>query len=598
MQARQPFRFCPWLLRWTQALGFGRVAVLGVILLSGLIISIVVFGLLKERERQLVEAQFCHLAGNRLQAVEDTLAMRLAALDWISALYASSQDVERLEFTTFTQSALARYPDLKLVGWAPRVTGAERAAQEEIIRREGLADYQIRQQTAQGILSPAEDRPTYFPIVYLNPLKNHAFLLGFDLASQPEAFNAIRRALKSKQRTLAITALPDHQGGSSSRLVLFKFAHTAPPVADTSAAPKNEGVVFAAVDLPLMVKNAVKDFTPKGIDIYLFEETAAGGTRLILSRPSSQRTDPLPPLQSLPKNPSGIYFMASFRVADHTWWAYCTPCSMYVPEQRTRAPWVALTVGAAATVLITLYLFLLLGWNRQTKALVQKRTAELTKEQQLLRRLLDLQERDRKLTAFEIHDGVAQLLTGALMKLQTLDARKEPLPPTAAELTHEAMQLMEEGNREVRRLIGGLRSPMLDELGIVPALEYLIEEQQRRHPVAIEFRHQLSRPRLAPPLEAALFRIGQESVNNAVRHSRSPRIRVELLSTNGAVRLRVQDWGDGFDPQSIRGERFGLRSIQERARLLGGAAAIQSHPGQGTTITAELPLEGPFGEEE
>ncbi len=152
---------------------------------------------------------------------------------------------------------------------------------------------------------------------------------------------------------------------------------------------------------------------------------------------------------------------------------------------------------------------------------------------------------------------------------------------------------------EARRLIGGLRPPILDESGIVAAIEYLCSERRQSGQSQIEFVVRVQFHRLAAPLEVALFRIVQECLTNACRHSQSPKIRVELSQLENRVRLTVQDWGVGFDPQEVKGERFGLRGIRERVRLLGGAADINSSPGKGTIITVELPLlEGDIDEDD
>ena len=142
---------------------------------------------------------------------------------------------------------------------------------------------------------------------------------------------------------------------------------------------------------------------------------------------------------------------------------------------------------------------------------------------------------------------------------------------------------------ETRRLIGGLRPPVLDEAGVVPAIEYLVAEHQRRDGPEIEFVHEVQFDRLAPPLESALFRIVQECLTNACRYSQSPKVRVELRQADDRVRIDVQDWGVGFDPEQIGDGHFGLRGIRERARLLGGTVSIQTAPQQGTHVTVELP---------
>ena len=96
--------------------------------------------------------------------------------------------------------------------------------------------------------------------------------------------------------------------------------------------------------------------------------------------------------------------------------------------------------------------------------------------------------------------------------------------------------------------------------------------------------------RLEPLLENTIFRIVQESLTNACKHSKSDRIRVEVVQQDEFIRIEVRDWGTGFDPDNIAASCFGLRGVQERARLLGGRATIESKAGEGTRIAVKLPV--------
>jgi PAS domain S-box-containing protein len=216
--------------------------------------------------------------------------------------------------------------------------------------------------------------------------------------------------------------------------------------------------------------------------------------------------------------------------------------------------------------------------------------AALQAEQRLLRKLLDLLENDRKLAAYEIHDGLAQQLTGLLMQLQNIQAMHERENPAACDVLPKAIDLAGQCVAEARRLIGGLRPPVLDESGVVAAIEYLVGEMRGKESANIEFHHQVRFRHLAGPLESALFRIAQECLTNACRYSQSEKIEIDLRQIDGVVELEVRDWGVGFDPEKSNGEHFGLRGIRERARLLGGSAEITSAPGAGATVTVRFPL--------
>ncbi len=213
--------------------------------------------------------------------------------------------------------------------------------------------------------------------------------------------------------------------------------------------------------------------------------------------------------------------------------------------------------------------------------------AALRREQEFLRRLLDLQERDRQLVAYEIHDGMVQEMTGALMHLEAY--RHAPDEEMRDQEFERGSRLLREAVNEARRLISGLRPPVIDDLGVVAAVEYLINEARVDLP-NIEYVHRTTFDRLVPPLESAIFRIVQEALSNVRKHSGSQRARVELIETASTLRLSIRDWGCGFDPSQVSRERFGLQGIRQRARLLGTTATIESSEGNGTTIAVDLPL--------
>jgi PAS domain S-box-containing protein len=221
----------------------------------------------------------------------------------------------------------------------------------------------------------------------------------------------------------------------------------------------------------------------------------------------------------------------------------------------------------------------------------QKRSAEaIQKEQQLLRRIIELHERDRQITAYEIHDGITQQVTASMLHLEAFRRLRESDAKTAEKSLETALNLISQSVDEARRLISGLRPLILDEYGIVEAIKYLVCENRERSGMQIDFHHDVRFKRLAPPLESAAFRIVQEAVSNACRYSRSPIVFVELVQRDDQLHIKVRDQGVGFDPNAVEESRFGLRSIRERARLLGGRAKIESAPDSGTSITVELPV--------
>jgi two-component system, NarL family, sensor histidine kinase UhpB len=224
---------------------------------------------------------------------------------------------------------------------------------------------------------------------------------------------------------------------------------------------------------------------------------------------------------------------------------------------------------------------------------IQERTrAEeaLRKERRTLQHLLRSSDHDRQLISYEIHDGLAQYLAGAIMHFQAHDSCKDTRPEHAAKTFGVGMTMLQRAHAEARHLISGLRPPILDESGIVAAVAHLVNEPQHQGKTKIEFHSDVQFDRLDSILENAIYRIIQECLANARKHSGSEIIRIEMVQHNGRLRLDIRDWGKGFDINAPREGCFGLEGVQERARLLGGSVLLWSAPDEGTQVTAELPL--------
>jgi signal transduction histidine kinase len=212
-------------------------------------------------------------------------------------------------------------------------------------------------------------------------------------------------------------------------------------------------------------------------------------------------------------------------------------------------------------------------------------------DEHFLRKLIRAHESERQLMAYEIHDGLVQYITAALFQLESIDAAREPDQSQA--VLDKAKTLLRSAIAEARRVLSGLRPPILDEQGIAAAISYLIDEIARPSGIAVQYSPQASRERLDPLVEGTLFRIAQESLNNIRRHSGATTAAIELTHEPDRIRLTVSDPGRGFDPAAVSDDHFGLAGIRKRAELAGGEARIESAPGQGTTVRVELPLHAP-----
>ena len=224
--------------------------------------------------------------------------------------------------------------------------------------------------------------------------------------------------------------------------------------------------------------------------------------------------------------------------------------------------------------------------------ITERKRAEkaLEHEHRNLKHLLHASDHERQLIAYEIHDGLAQELAGAIMQLEAFDHLKKTKPKQAADAYHAAMTMLRQGHNEARRLIAGVRPPILDEEGIAAAVGHLVHEQIRLRGPEVEYHSKVTFDRLDPTLENAIYRIAQEALTNACKHSKSKKVSVGLLQRADRLRIEIRDWGIGFDPKAVPKKHFGLEGIRQRARLLGGKCSIRGEAGKGTRITVELPV--------
>lgn len=204
-----------------------------------------------------------------------------------------------------------------------------------------------------------------------------------------------------------------------------------------------------------------------------------------------------------------------------------------------------------------------------------------------------VEERNR--LAREIHDTLAQNLTATGLQIESAEALLEGNadPERVRTALSRALSLNHASLDEARRSVLDLRAAPLEGRSLPEALKTFVERWERETGISSRFQAvNRSRP-LPPGVETALYRVGQEALNNAARHSGARRVTVRLVSTPATVSLLVEDDGRGFDPARVPGDRHGLVGMGERVELIGGTLRVESEPGGGTRIEATVPLQGP-----
>jgi signal transduction histidine kinase len=204
------------------------------------------------------------------------------------------------------------------------------------------------------------------------------------------------------------------------------------------------------------------------------------------------------------------------------------------------------------------------------------------------RELNIVEERNR--LARELHDAVSQKLFGLVLNAESAATLLQRDPDSAAEQIARLGELAQDALEELRGLIFELRPASLEEEGLAATLRKQVDMLERVHGRDIELR--ITGATTAPPeTEGEVLRIAQQALDNALRHADAERIELRLQGRDGRLTVTVADDGVGFDPAApgLRSRRLGLTSMEERARALGGTLAVVSRPGEGTTVTLEVP---------
>jgi signal transduction histidine kinase len=232
------------------------------------------------------------------------------------------------------------------------------------------------------------------------------------------------------------------------------------------------------------------------------------------------------------------------------------------------------------------------------QALAQQATLAIQASRQAQQQQETAMIEERNRMAREIHDTLAQAFTGIVIQMEAAEAALNKRPDQVVSFIQRARQLAREGLAEARRSVWALRPQVLEEGSLSNALTQLVQQMTSGAPIRASFQLRgLSRP-LPPEVEVHLLHIGQEAVTNALRHARARTIEVEMVFDSEAMSLRVQDDGEGFDPQRLpEGNHFGLMGMRERAERIEGHFEIHSAFGQGTEIVVTVPCPT-TGEEE
>jgi signal transduction histidine kinase len=234
--------------------------------------------------------------------------------------------------------------------------------------------------------------------------------------------------------------------------------------------------------------------------------------------------------------------------------------------------------------------------ERSLRAVNERLQREEAQRRRLSQRLMEMSENDRRNVAMELHDHFGQMISTQKMDLELIASNLSDADPSILARVHDAIGRATQTINDLKGFAAGLMPSMIENLGLVPSLQALVDDVRGRTGMDIQFFSNLNSERLQPEKELALYRIVQEGLNNVVKHAGARRVFVNLIRQEDALSVSIEDNGVGFaysegDYRLWSGGPLGLHIMRERVVQFGGELTIDSRPGEGTHILAEIPLE-------
>jgi len=591
------------------------------VLAIGVPASFFLYTLIQDSVENVARLRFEREAENANGIIEGRLRSHNDVLYALRALFASEDPVDRLRFHRFVESLdlKQRYPGFISLNYAAYVPARDKQRFEEAVRRDTSLDPRGYPQFA---IKPPGERPEYYVLVYLEPMASYEFAFGLDLGANPMAANPEKVAaavrLQRDSGKLITSAQPLRVKREKEAIYLamrLPVYRNGMPV-DTVELRRTAyiGSVGAGFDVEYLIREALNEELLRYMQIRLYDTVPAkdypdsdspGGKRLLFD--SDQLTKrPLVP-SATDASKSAFVYALPVEIASRIWeFQYSAQKNTIISDIDRILPPLILAGGLLSSLLLFGVLYSLSHSRSRAVEIANEITKDLRaseKElrtsaeqlQALSRRLVDVQESERRQFSRELHDRVGQNLTALSISVDILKTQISGNGNEAFRARlNDAAALLESTAGAIENVMSELRPPMLDDYGLLPALQWYANEFSRRTGIHVEVDGDERMVRLTQEGEIALFRIMQEALNNIAKHAHATRVHIALEHSDTQFIMSVSDNGVGIDaahaPPSRRRPGLGMVTMRERTQAVGGRFEIGAASGRGTRVVVRIPL--------
>jgi signal transduction histidine kinase len=510
---------------------------------------------------------------------------------------------DQRKFSQAARTILARRTTVQAFTWTPRVKDTERDAFEQAGKEQNGPDFTIRELDAHHNLVPAKRRAEYYPILYREPQPDNPKAMGFDVASEADRLEALQRAGETAEPVASSPLTPKSPGNNNEATLLVFLPIYRDGIARDQPLDRRQtirGYVIAVLRMGRLVELAWEGFNSEGIHFWLYDETSSSHKRFAFYRGSERGlSETLPSAEEMQALTTAIQRTTSIHAAGRQWTLRFVQTPQYLAAHRSLQAWSVLAGGMLFTGLLGGVLVVVTGRTALIAGLVKQRTTqlaeanaamvqEIAQRHRLEQEVLEIAALEQRRIGQELHDGVGQELTGLCMLADDLAEVLGERSAEQAQMAHRIAQSLKSALAQVRALSRGLIPVEVDAEGLMAALTELTDRIGKLHDISCTFEY------LEPVLvednftATQLYRIAQEAITNALKHSKADNIRVSLEIRDRCLTLRIADDGIGLTELVKRLEGMGLHIMKYRASQIGAQLSIRPGPAGGTIVTCTL----------
>ena len=590
------------------------------VLAVGIPASFLLFAVVRDAVENVAKLRFERLASDARHVIQARVDSYGEILYGLAALFASESSVSRLQFHRYVEALdlKNRFPGFDVVNYAVHVRAEDKRRFEDAVRRdtslnpEGYPNFAIR---------PPGERPEYYVLVYVEPMAGFEFAFGLDTSVNPAikdskalaaSINLTRDSgkLNSPGLPIRIKSRGKEYIGLGMRLGVYRAGMPTDTVEQRRAA--FFGSVGAGFNIENLLKGVLDDEMARYLRFRLYgaestaddPATASGKKRFLLF--DSVPLNPALSGQDVDDPNSVFTSVLPMEVGGRTWEVHFSARkAAIIGRVDALLPWMILAGGVLSSVLLFGMFYSLASSRSRAVELAREITRDLreneeelrvssTQLQAMSRRLVEAQESERRQLSRELHDRVGQNLTALSISLDILKTQLSGNGNAAlCSRIDDAAVLLESTSGAIENVMSELRPPMLDDYGLLPALQWYANEFCVRTGIQVSVDGEEGTQRLPQASEIALFRIVQEALNNVAKHAHARHVQIALERSDTHLILSVVDDGQGIDVASHSGssrrQGLGMVTMRERTQAVGGRFEIGMGSIRGTRLVVRIP---------